>query len=291
MLLNYNFLEYHKMISMQRLKIKLAILFFLVGFSHVSYSQDIQLDSQDSSIVKMSPSEFDNWIEEELESLKKRPVKSVDQLAKIIQVRIVSGLYTTDDAIMKSVEAHAINEFYSANPDAVQSDNFVYQKTISFIEAIESILYKRDLLNMQLLSKKASLYLNRTAINEELDQKALNTYLSYWQQVEDLNITVDFLRNESALAIGNLYLRKLKDKSSADPYFIEVLKYPFYNLANANSFQGFRDMYIQAGLGRINSGRGNLKKLQELYFIPSTTPDLYPILKNYIEELGGSWDR
>jgi hypothetical protein len=82
---------------------------------------------------------------------------------------------------------------------------------------------------------------------------------------------------ESLLAQGK--------SDEADRRFLEVLSYEWATILGHPQGMGvLRDRYIEGIRGLISCRRGNLKALQDIYFVPSVDPDVRPELNRAIEE-------
>lgn len=254
-----------------------CMLFFLLNMQFVNAQE-------------LSPKAFDEWIDEEYSRLAQGESIDTDQIADRVIDRFEKGLYITDDAVINSTKFFEIKEFSEKGKELTNGKTpFIYSETTAYINQLLGKLYKRDLLKVKLLERKSRLLQTRTDKNEEVEQLTLKTLSTLIVDLEVFNTDIDKLYNKSMIILGQIYLEN-DNKTQADKHFAKVLKYPFYNVTKAKDYSDLRNLYIQAGLGRIAARKGNLKKLKELYFIPSAAPDLYPSLKASIEEVGGTWD-
>ena len=72
-------------------------------------------------------------------------------------------------------------------------------------------------------------------------------------------------------------------KSEAETLFLEVTSYPWYLLAG-KEIQTFRDYYVGGVIGLIDTRRGKLQKLKEIYIVPACREKLEPYLNRAIKE-------
>lgn len=269
------------MIFKKQSKMKQFILLVInvVLFCNTSTSQVTLKGSTLKNSVEfdISPMEFDSWV-----SRNRLTKDTLSVLSSRLLTRLSIGLFVSEDAIFKSIEIIAANEF---------KENDKYPKTVYFIDTILNLVYKREGLRNKLLRKKALFLVNSKSPEKEEYDRAIVAYKKMISSEDSLNLVQDLTLMEANLEIANLLSTKKREKEKALEHYRLVLQYPFYLITEPDAFSKARSAYIRAGRATVQLNRGNLKALQDLYFVPATTSELYPLLRSYIEEIGGKWDR
>ena len=241
---------------------------------------------EDKPCTFLSPQEFDSWAEEQVQLLKDKGTVDIDKINRFTLERMKRGIFISEDALFSIVKINTSYDFRNNSKERP-----LYAKTIHFIEKLVDHIYKRDFVKIKLLERKATLLQNMSDEINDVSDKILRTSLSYIKKLDSLNLLMLVIEHNAHYKIGSLLFKERGENELAEVHFREVLGYPFYNVDNVKVFQDLRDIYIKCGLELIQLHRGNLKALRRLYFVPSTKPDLYPVLKLYYEELGEKWDR
>ena len=272
-----------------------CLIFLLTAFFYKKAESQINGDSIAflsgcEEEVKITPKAFDVLVTSQLGLFREMSSGTeLDSLHALMASRILNrlrcGLFVSENAIMKTTNVLSAMEFQK-NTNKVK-----YIKTVGFIDSTINMLYKQDYLRIKLLKKKSFLLVNSYAPSINEYDMAIRTYKEMLSLADSISLNDDVMLLQSKVEIADILYKKKGDKEEAAKYYRSVLQYPFYLIKDMDAFNKTRAAYIGAGRGSIEAYRGNLKALKELYFIPSTTHELYPLLKKYIEEVGGVWDR
>jgi len=176
-----------------------------------------------------------------------------------------SGRYVKDQAILRCVEA-----FFNSGGSA---------SAVRFIRDLQPLLSDRPKLRAQMLAREGSFWIGSGNFNE-----AAASFQSSLEILEPVHLEVDLLRLTTLVEAGESLL-SLRRKSEAEAYFLEALSYPWYIVVgHPAEMQALRDQYISAGRGLIETRRGNLEALRQIFFVPATSQVLGPVLQKAIEE-------
>lgn len=233
------------------------------------------------NMVTLSPIEFDVWMAQTFIECSEGKKIDTDSISALVINRINKGLFTSESAIMDGYRI--INRI-----EKVIEHKYDSKKTLSYIESVVNILYAQDLTKIKLLLKKAAIlqeqdFPNKNETNLALYNKAISV-------LDSINLEYKLIELESLFNAGEILFKSLHNKVEADKYYLTVQSFPFWSIQNSFYFSKYRRLYVNSGYRRLDLNRGNLKALERLGFVPSTSDELYPLWKSYIEEVGGNWD-
>ncbi len=241
------------------------------------------------SAITCSKKEFSNWYKQELEKRRKKPVLDLSYLNSVVLKRINLGYYVSDEDIVGLVVANANNESVLTFKNRKTFKN-IHKNVLILIDTLKKLNEDRPLLVTNLLLLKHDYFDTRNnnddnSIKKQVDSILLSTF-------DSLQVFIFVQKNKINLSMGNHVLHKEKDYKKAELYYKEAMRFPFFNIREKNYDTAFllRCQYVVAAQGIVESNRGNLKSLNRLVFIPSIQDEVYPTLKQYIEEMGGTWD-
>jgi hypothetical protein len=154
-----------------------------------------------------------------------------------------SGRYVKDEAILRGVEGFANSGDRTS--------------TVPFIRDLQPLLSDQPKLRAQMLTREGSIWISSGNFSE-----AAASFQSPLEIIEPVQLEVDLLRLSTLVEAGQSLLSSGR-KSEAETYLLEALSYPWYTVVgHPTEMQSFRDQYIFAGRGLIESRRGNLEALK-----------------------------
>jgi len=111
-----------------------------------------------------------------------------------------------------------------------------------------------------MLAREGSFWIGSGNFNE-----AAASFQSSLEILEPVHLEVDLLRLSTLVEAGESLL-SLRRKSEAEAYFQEALRYSWYTVGgHPTEMQALRDQYISAGRGLIETRRGNLEALRQIF--------------------------
>lgn len=127
---------------------------------------------------------------------------------------------------------------------------------------------------------KAQLNSIQAAISEGQENRPFAAQLrgEVVDSLTELKNEVDLLwiQNQVQAGYNHLYLDQ---EAEAEPYFLDVLSFPFTLVEDVDYFRSFRELYIEAGKGLIDCRKNDLAALNDIFFIPAMDEELQPHLK------------
>lgn len=239
--------------------------------------------------AQMSSQQFEQWVNAQTERLEvaeeKNEQQSTAALARAIEQalrqRLKNERQTTDISVLSVISHYATYEISKLTPNDPPIDPLATHSK-QLITDVLPLLYGRSELQGRLLQKRSQLFAASKSVNE-----ALEDLRNAAQLLSQTGADVDQHRIESQLEAANILLLH-GQKKEADDLYLQVLIYPWYNLQDPQHMQRIRDLYVQAGMGLIQTRRGSLKGLKELYFAPATWRQLKAPLDAAISAAGGT---
>jgi hypothetical protein len=267
---------------------KKYIFIFVLSITLVSSLFSQQIDTL--SATTCSKKEFSNWYKQELEIRRKKPLLDLGYLNNVVLKRINLGYYLSDEEILNLALTNASNESVLTFKDRT-GFKFLHKNVLILIDTLKKLNEDRPLLITNLLLLKHDLFEVRN--NNEDNQVKKQVDSTLLSNFDSLQVFIFLQKNKVNLSMGEYFLLKKKDSKKAELYYKEVMRFPFFNIKEKNYDTAYRlrCQYVFAAKSIIECNRGNLKSLNRLEFIPSIQDQVYPILKDYIEEMGGKWDR
>lgn len=236
----------------------------------------------------MPTQQFEQWVNVQAERLEVAEEKNEQQnsaalaraMEQALRQRLQNERQTTDDSVMSVISHYAGYE--TSKPtltDAPVDPLATGSKRL--ITDVLPLLYGRPELQGRLLQRRGELYHLSKDTN-----KALEDLRKAAQLLNQQGVDVDQHRVESQLEAADILLIQGK-KKEADSLYMQALSYAWWNLQDSEQIQIFRNFYVQAGEGLLQTRRGNLNALRELYFAPATWGQLKAPLDAAIAAAGG----
>lgn len=266
------------------LRLKIVVVVFAL-YSEVVFSQT----KSDSTIFitecLTTPREFDNWVELNYKAAHKRQKIDLDSIKSRVLNRLSIGMFVSENTIHKAIKLQSLIDFEK------KIKVVKYDDTIMFIDSLLLKSTDRPDLEIYLLSQKGFFLTNSGDTNNSKLREAILVYSKITRMADSIKMELDLDYLSSNLKMGRLLRSQSQTGDDVEKYFMKVMQYQFYLIDDTDYFCKIRELYVQAGRERIQMNRGNLKRLKNIYFFPSTYEELNPLLRYYIEEVGGVWDR
>ena len=153
-----------------------------------------------------------------------------------------------------------------------------YAETQGVIELLMKAGYPGPVALTEMINTKAEIH----EWSENRDY-ALSLGQENHRSLTDLKYQTDlkWVQNLVQMGYDFIYLNR---NAEAEPFFLDVLSYPYTLVEDVDMFHQFRELYIEAGKGLIQVRKGNAEALQEIYFIPAMQSILGPIKEEALEK-------
>lgn len=224
---------------------------------------------------EMTAKEFDAWIVAERNKAEAsgRPPTLLEEA---VLRRLRAERFTSDDAVM-----HALNVWIAqeskGNGGAAGAPRFPNARRLA--DTLLKELYSRPVLAARILQQKG--YMART---EDDRLGAAREYGKAVQLLTRVDYDVDAQRIESMTEMADAYFLA-EERKLAETLYLDVLSFPWYQVTDAEAQQFFRNLYIRAGRGLIDTRRGNLAALKQIFFVPAAQEELGPYLAMAIRQV------
>jgi hypothetical protein len=276
---------------MQKLIFLALICFFISCSSYKKVpKQSISILENAANLDTISPIEFDKLIFSAYKSYKESDLTQEPlEIKEAVIRKLHKGYFVSDSAILISIYAYALYESYKFNLLSFETDSFYfsYKKAIGTIDQIVSLLYQRNDLMVKLLHLKALYGQSDPNEDQGIAKLTMDTYKNAIHLSDSLSAQALKDNLFMKVELARLYRWHSKDIEKAKDLYKEVLSYPFYLTTDKSLFYSLRENYIWAGDGLLECNKGDLKALQNMFFIPSAAEDLDRKKLAYIKELGG----
>ena len=220
----------------------------------------------------MTASDFDRAVRTGRAALNK-DADAPNALERMVLDRLSAGSETYDSTLLEVV--YAWREFESRNPGQTEKP---FARTLALIDELLTHAGHKAAL-------RSVLYIIRGEITyqERLLEPAAEAFLNAVDEMHALHLDVDVKRIYAMVMLGDILIMQ-GNKTDAEKLFLDVLSYPWYLIRESDIQGQLRAYYVRAGRRLIECRRGNLKALQNIFFVPATEPDLLPTLKRAIAE-------
>jgi len=153
-----------------------------------------------------------------------------------------------------------------------------YAETQGVIELLIGAGYPGPVALTEMVNTKAEIH----EWSENRDY-ALSLRQENHRSLTDLKYQTDLKWGQNQVQMGYDFIY-LNRNAEAEPFFLDVLSYPYTLVEDVDMFHQFRELYIEAGKGLIQVRKGNAEALQEIYFIPAMQSILGPIKEEALEK-------
>lgn len=261
-----------------------AIILIVLGSTNaVCEGQDALDNKLPDDVVTILPEEFDNWVLKTKTKFDETKTFKPFQLEEALLLRLKKGTYVSDDAVLDVLqtwlgyEMNQAGEFRATHKPGIAGENF--KGTLRVSNLLIETLYKRPALVVKIYQFNADLLLL-----DNDSQGAMQEYSEAVQQSRLLSISFDKIWVKSLLLNAEVTL-STGDKAKAEKMYAEVLSYNWLALYNyPEALQYFRDIYIRAGKGIIQTRRNDLASLKGTFFYPSVMGELGRYKEGAIKE-------
>jgi hypothetical protein len=201
-----------------------------------------------------------------IESKEQNPSALGDLLVQRMREFRVTTVETVLDVI------HASREYESSESLKEHSKSFHYPNTIRLIDTLLPLATNCDDIEAELRGEKA----------EDLQQSGNSSAAAAEFQISaDVAASAGYradLRKLRSVAARGAILEGSGDSAGAADAYRLVLSYDFYKVANSETEQECRKLYIDAGGGLIRVSRHDTAALDNIFFVPSAKQELQPAL-------------
>jgi hypothetical protein len=223
---------------------------------------------------------FDIYTEEIINDFRKFSIDG-DSLASFVINKFKRGEFISDKGVMNSLKILTILEFEKKWGD---KNGICCKMTVSIIDSLLSYIYERDMLKLNLLEKKANI--DNSLKSDDLKEN----YLQMLEIIDSTNTNLFVKKSGISMKVADIYFKVEGNKEYADKYYSDVLLHPFYEFKDWDIINTMKSDYILACQRLIELNRGDIKGLMEIYYVPSVSIELDPLLKKHIEAAGGDWE-
>lgn len=193
------------------------------------------------------------------------------------------------DSLIMSVILKRIRYDRSISDDLLigyfRNNNMLPEERIRYIDSLQFYSASRRYLRLFLLDQKTQMF----SSVEVSDSIKIYTY----ELIELLN-TINEETKKIAFVnywhLADYYFFKERDLKKSETYYLK-LKTDDVVLYSNYDFDFYSDLYIKGSIGQIKCRSGNFNLINELRFMPSMEPRIFPTLKKYLEEAGGRCER
>ena len=261
--------------------IRLALTVLLLLTLNILLPFEVIGQSTDTTeVIQYSPNDFDNWVSNSLEQRKR--LQQPDLVTRLILKKLEQGYFVSDDAILWTIEAWRQYD-RELIIDKLEVTIYSIEKlgTIKFIDDVLSILYKRTLLELKLREIRFGLIEGNHGVGYT---DSFIDHLTHNRLLKNLKPEILISYYKSCNELGTKFLES-DELEKAEALFLETLSYPFYIEEDHQKLKQLRLLYIDAGEKLLESRQGDLKALQETYFVPSAKKKLNTIKQELIKNL------
>ncbi|MEM9920834.1 MAG: hypothetical protein AAF990_22235 [Bacteroidota bacterium] len=200
--------------------------------------------------------------------------EQVKRMAPLFTYRFKKGLFVSQKSVLSAIRLI---------PD--------YKDKVKLIDTVLNLIYEQPSLKAFLIKERIFYTINTPErLSADSLQSVVSLYNKYIPLIDSLTLIRNWTKSEAHLTIADLIYKSDGDPDLIEKHYYDSMKYPYFNVSDKNYLSEFFDNYIEAILGIIENRRGDLEKLLNIRYVPAVHSRVAPLLKMYIEELGGTFE-